>query len=58
MPSLKQEDLVPLFAEAQARGVKTVLDVVMPRPGEYLPRLEKLLPHVDVFLAQQPRRRS
>ena len=50
MPNLKQEDLVPLFAEAQVRGVKTVLDVAIPRPGEYLARLEKLLPHVDVFL--------
>jgi sugar/nucleoside kinase (ribokinase family) len=27
-----------------------VLDVVTPGPGDYLPRLEKLLPHTDVFL--------
>jgi sugar/nucleoside kinase (ribokinase family) len=27
--------------------------VVTPGPGDYLPRLEKLLPHVDVFLPNQ-----
>ncbi len=50
MPSLKQEELAPLFAEARAKGVKTVLDVVVPRPGAYVAQLDKLLPHVDVFL--------
>ena len=50
MPHLKQEELVPVFAEARARGVKTVLDVAIPHPGEYVSRLDKLLPHVDVFL--------
>jgi sugar/nucleoside kinase (ribokinase family) len=50
MPGLRQEELVPLFAAARGRGVKTVLDVAIPRPGDYLPRLDKLLPHVDVFL--------
>ncbi|MCI0640344.1 MAG: carbohydrate kinase family protein [Gemmataceae bacterium] len=50
MPNLKQEELAPLFADARAKGVKTVLDVVVPRPGEYVGQLDKLLPHVDVFL--------
>src|SRR5438105_14441159 len=50
MPHLKQEDLVPVFAQARARGIKTVLDVAIPHPGEYLSRLDKLLTHVDVFL--------
>jgi sugar/nucleoside kinase (ribokinase family) len=27
-----------------------VLDVVTPGPADYLPRLEQILPHVDVFL--------
>ena len=27
-----------------------MLDVVTPGPADYLPRLEKILPHVDVFL--------
>jgi sugar/nucleoside kinase (ribokinase family) len=50
MPHLKQEELVPVFAAARKHGVKTVLDVAIPHPGQYLARLDKLLPHVDVFL--------
>jgi sugar/nucleoside kinase (ribokinase family) len=50
MPSLKQEDLVPVFAAARKAGVKTVLDVVTPGKGEYLSKLDKILPHTDVFL--------
>lgn len=50
MPKIVQEELVPVFAEARRRGVKTVLDVATPGRADYLPRLEKLLPHVDVFL--------
>lgn len=50
MPKIVQEELVPIFARARQRGVKTLLDVVTPGPGDYLPRLDKLLPHVDVFL--------
>jgi sugar/nucleoside kinase (ribokinase family) len=50
MPGLRQEELAPLFARARARGVQTVLDVAIPAPAMYLPRLEHLLPHVDVFL--------
>src|SRR6516225_2994965 len=50
MPGMVQEELAPVFARARQRGVKTVLDVATPGPADYLPRLEKLLPHVDVFL--------
>ncbi len=50
MPALEQQGLVDLFSKARQAGVKTVLDVGIPRPGEYLSKLEKLLPHVDVFL--------
>jgi sugar/nucleoside kinase (ribokinase family) len=50
MPGLNEDELVPVFEEARARGVKVVLDVGIPAPGDYLPRLKKLLPHVDVFL--------
>jgi sugar/nucleoside kinase (ribokinase family) len=50
MPHLKQEELVPVFAAARSQGVKTVLDVAIPHPGEYISRLDRLLPHVDVFL--------
>jgi sugar/nucleoside kinase (ribokinase family) len=50
MDRVTQEELVPVFAAARRAGARTVLDVVTPGPGDYLPRLEKLLPHVDVFL--------
>jgi sugar/nucleoside kinase (ribokinase family) len=50
MEAMLQEDLIPIFAAARRAGAKTVLDVVTPGPGNYLPRLDKLLPHVDVFL--------
>jgi sugar/nucleoside kinase (ribokinase family) len=50
MPQVTQEELIPVFAAARQAGVKTVLDVAIPAPGEYLSRLEKVLPYVDVFL--------
>lgn len=50
MPGLKEDDLIGVFAAARAKGVKTVVDVAIPRPGDYRPQLKKLLPHVDVFL--------
>ena len=50
MPGVKQDDLVPVFAAARAKGVKTVLDIVLPAKENYLARLDRLLPHVDVFL--------
>ncbi len=53
MPKVLQEELIPIFAQARKLGVKTVLDVAAPGPADYLPRLEKLLPHVDVFLPNQ-----
>jgi sugar/nucleoside kinase (ribokinase family) len=50
MPNVHPEELAPVFAAARRAGAKTVLDVVTPGPGRYLERLERLLPHVDVFL--------
>jgi sugar/nucleoside kinase (ribokinase family) len=50
MEGVVVEELIPVFAAARRAGARTVLDVVTPGPGEYLGRLEKLLPHVDVFL--------
>ncbi|MFT3882036.1 MAG: carbohydrate kinase family protein [Gemmatales bacterium] len=50
MPNLHQDGLVQLFKKAQGLGIKTVLDVGIPGPGEYTSRLSELLPHVDVFL--------
>jgi sugar/nucleoside kinase (ribokinase family) len=53
LPGVTQADLVPVFAAARARGVKTVLDIVVPGKGEYLSQFERLLPYVDVFLPNQ-----
>jgi sugar/nucleoside kinase (ribokinase family) len=50
MPNVRHDELARVFAAARQAGVKTVLDVVTPGPGNYLPHLETLLPHVDVFL--------
>jgi sugar/nucleoside kinase (ribokinase family) len=50
MPSMTHEELIPVFKAARESGVTTILDVAIPRPGNYLPRLEPLFPHVDVFL--------
>ncbi len=50
MPNMTHDELIPVFRAAREAGVKTVLDVAIPWPGDYLPRLETLLSHVDVFL--------
>jgi sugar/nucleoside kinase (ribokinase family) len=50
MNQVVPEELAAVFAAARRGGAKTVLDVVTPGPGDYLPRLEPLLPHVDIFL--------
>lgn len=50
MQNVKADELAEVFATARKGGAATVLDVVTPGKGDYLPRLERLLPHVDVFL--------
>jgi sugar/nucleoside kinase (ribokinase family) len=50
MNELHADELAAVFAAARRAGAKTVLDVVTPGPGDYLPHLEPLLPQVDVFL--------
>ena len=50
MGGVRAEELIPVFQAARTAGAKTVLDVVTPGPADYLPRLEKILPYVDVFL--------
>lgn len=39
-----------MFRTARKLGVATVLDVVLPGPGDYRARLEPVLPWTDVFL--------
>jgi sugar/nucleoside kinase (ribokinase family) len=53
MPNVRQDELTQVFAAARKAGAKTVLDVAVPEPGEYLSRLERLLPQVDVFLPNE-----
>jgi sugar/nucleoside kinase (ribokinase family) len=43
-------NIAALFRRASEMGVKTVLDVVIPRPANYWPYLEPVLPWTDVFL--------
>lgn len=50
MPGLSQQGLVERFRQARRRGVKTVLDVVLPGEGDHWPQLETLLSETDVFL--------
>jgi sugar/nucleoside kinase (ribokinase family) len=53
MPNVRQDELASVFAAARMAGVKTVLDVAVPGPGEYLCCLERLLPEVDIFLPNE-----
>jgi sugar/nucleoside kinase (ribokinase family) len=50
MPHFDQEPLWQLFRHARQQGVKTVLDVVLPGPGDHWSRLERVLSETDVFL--------
>lgn len=50
MPSVEARPLARLFRQARAMGVITLVDVVVPGPGDYWPHLEPLLPETDIFL--------
>ena len=47
---LAADNVAAAFRAAREAGVATVLDVVLPRPGDYWPRLRPVLPWTDVFL--------
>jgi len=53
MPSMLPEELAGTFRAARAAGIVTVLDVVIPRPADYLPWLAPVLPETDYFLPNQ-----
>ena len=54
MPALEGTNgLAVLFREARAAGATTVLDVVVPGPGEHWSKLEPLLAETDVFLPNE-----
>jgi sugar/nucleoside kinase (ribokinase family) len=50
MPALKQDELAALFRQARSLGVTTMLDIVLPGPGDYWQEFERVLPETDVFL--------
>jgi sugar/nucleoside kinase (ribokinase family) len=50
MPALEGEPLASLFRQARAAGVKTVLDIVMPGPGDHMAKLAPVLPETDLFM--------
>lgn len=50
MPAMAAEELAALFAQARTLGVQTVLDIVLPGPGDHRAALAPLLPQTDVFL--------
>jgi sugar/nucleoside kinase (ribokinase family) len=50
MPRLTPDALVEWFRIARSGNVATVLDVVIPGPGDYPAALKTILPHTDYFL--------
>lgn len=50
MPALDPHELAAVFRQARAAGVTTVLDVVLPGPGDHWEALVPVLPETDVFL--------
>jgi sugar/nucleoside kinase (ribokinase family) len=50
MDRVQPDALREVFAAARQAGARTVLDVVTPGQGDYLRRLETVLPEVDVFV--------
>lgn len=47
--SLAPGNVAAMFRTARSAGVPTLLDVVLPSPGDYRERLEAVLPWTDVF---------
>jgi len=53
MPSVNPDELRALFANARARGARTVLDVVLLGGESNLDDLARVLPETDVFLPNE-----
>ncbi len=50
LPNLDAHELAERFRRARAAGTLTLLDVATPGPGQYLDRLEVVLPETDIFV--------
>jgi sugar/nucleoside kinase (ribokinase family) len=58
LSSIDPAALRELFAKARKSGVRTVLDVVFPGPGDHWPAVEAVLPETDVFLPNEDEGRA
>ncbi len=56
--SLTAENVADLFRRARAAGVTTLLDVVIPGPGDYRNALRTVLPETDVFFPNDDEARA
>ena len=50
MPARLAEELAEVFRQARRWGVKTVLDIVLPGPGDHWAQLAPVLRETDLFL--------
>ncbi|HVU86523.1 MAG TPA: PfkB family carbohydrate kinase [Pirellulales bacterium] len=50
MPALAAEELAEVFRQARRWGVTTVLDIVLPGPGDHWAQLAPVLGETDLFL--------
>lgn len=50
MPALEANGLAAVFRQAREWGVTTILDIVLPGPGDHMARLAPVLAETDIFL--------
>ncbi len=50
MPALAADELAEVFRQTRRWGVTTVLDIVLPRPGDHWAQLAPVLRETDLFL--------
>ena len=58
MPAIVPEELAEVFRQARRWGVTTVLDVVLPGPGQHWEKLAPVLGETDVFLPNNDEARA
>lgn len=56
--SMAADEVARAFRTAREAGVPTLLDVVIPGPGDYLPRLKAVLPWTDYFFPNDDEART
>jgi sugar/nucleoside kinase (ribokinase family) len=59
LPSVRRDALADLLRSVKERGIRTILDVVVPRAGDAsMAALDSVLPHVDYFLPNDEEARA